>query len=130
MYDMVMGNKKLKKGEIADTVRILSEPFHTIWLHQHFNETAVAFAYSRLRTRSLACSKDDLQLFKWNPQDFPLCFPSVGEYNYTATHLNRRTAQRWSVCQWKICTKRRRPFYQLHLELRFQFIQYCSYSLD
>jgi histone-lysine N-methyltransferase SETMAR len=88
---MVMDDGRVKVREIASAVGISSEWVHNI-LHQHLNMRKLSARWvpqlltvdqKRNRVRR---SKDNLQLFQRNPQDFRHCFISVDEtwiHHYT-----------------------------------------------
>jgi hypothetical protein len=91
IHDMVMDDRRVKVLEIASAVGISSERVHNI-LHQHLNMRKLSARWVlRLLTvdqkrNQVRCSKDNLQLFQRNPQDFGHRFITVDKtwiHHYT-----------------------------------------------
>lgn len=91
IHDMVMDDRRMKVREIASAVDISSERVHNI-LHQHLNMRKLFTRWvPRLLTvdqkrNRVRCSKDNLELFQLNPQDFKRRFVTVDEtwiHHYT-----------------------------------------------
>jgi hypothetical protein len=74
IHDMVMDDRRVKVREIASAVGISSERVHNI-LQQHLNmrKLSARWVLQPLtvdqKQNRVRCSKDNLQLFQWNPQD-------------------------------------------------------------
>ena len=91
IHDMVMDDRRVKVREIASAVGISSERVHNILL-KHLNMRKLSARWvPRLLTvdqkrNRVSCSKDNLQLFQRNPQDFRCRFVTVDEtwiHHYT-----------------------------------------------
>jgi histone-lysine N-methyltransferase SETMAR len=101
IHDMVMDDKRVKVREFASAVGISSERVHNI-LHQHLNMRKLSARWvPRLLTvdqkqNRVRCSKDNLQLFQWNPQDFRRRFITVDKtwiHHYTPE--TKKQSKQW-----------------------------------
>ena len=103
IHDMVIDDRRVKVREIASAVGISSERVHNI-LHQHLGMKKLSARWvPRLLTvdhkrNRVRCSKDGLQLFQQNPQDFRCRFVTVDEtwiHHYTPE--TKEQSKQWIV---------------------------------
>ncbi|KMQ91973.1 histone-lysine n-methyltransferase setmar [Lasius niger] len=117
---MVMDDRRVKLREIASAVGISSERVHNI-VHQHLDMKKLSARWvPRLLTvdqkqNRVRCTKDGLQLFQRNPQDFRRCFVTVDEtwiHHYTpeASGKEPRNSPNNGLPAGSLHQKRRRPF--------------------
>jgi hypothetical protein len=82
IHDMVMDDRRVKVQEIASAVGISSERVHNI-LHQHLNMRKLSARWVSCplkvdqKQNRVRCSKENVQLFQRNPQDFRRLFLTV-----------------------------------------------------
>jgi histone-lysine N-methyltransferase SETMAR len=115
IHDMVMDDRKVKVREIASAVGIFSEWVHNI-LHQHLNMRKLSARWvPRLLTvdhkqNRVRCSKDNLQLFQWNTQDFRRRFITVeGTWIHHYTSETKEQSKQW-VPRGKSAPKKAKTF--------------------
>jgi hypothetical protein len=117
IHDMVMDDRGVKVREIASAVGISSEWVHNI-LHQHLNMRKLSTRWvlqlltdDQKRNR-VRCSKDNLQLFQLNPQDFRRRFVTVDKtwiHHYTPE--TKEQPKQW-VPSESLHQGRQRQFFQ------------------